>query len=61
MHGIQYYIGWTHIPNMDSVVEDSLFAAPKQQPVGKISLQMTVVPEMDNLNLTLVQGYQSSV
>ena len=36
-------MGWTHIPDMDthtSSVEDNPFAAPKQQPVGKICVNL---------------------
>ena len=38
MCGVRYYMGWTHIPDMNihtSSAEDKPFAVPKQQPVGK--------------------------
>ena len=66
MHGVRSYMGWTYIPDMDSAVssdEDTPFAAPKQQPVGKISVDFPtgdwLYRKMDNLNLTFVQGYPS--
>ena len=32
------FMGWTHMPDMDSSsAEDNPFAAPKYQPLGKIS------------------------
>ena len=43
MHGIHPYMGWTHIPDMDyaaSSADDNSFAAPKQQPAGKISVNL---------------------
>ena len=43
MRGIRSYMGWSHIPDIDSALansEDNLFAAPKQQPAVKISVQL---------------------
>ena len=43
MHGIHSYTGWSHILDMDSNAsraEDNPFAAPKQQPAGKISVNL---------------------
>ena len=66
MHGIMSYMGWSHIPDVDSALansEDNLFATPKQQPAGKISIQLPtdnwLCRKMDRLNLTLTQGYPS--
>ena len=59
MSGVRSFMGWTHIPEVDSTLsssEDNLFAAPKQQPTGKTSVNL---PTDDRLNLTLVQGYPS--
>ena len=64
MRGLHSYMGWTHIPVMDthtSSSEDNPFAAPKQQPVGKVSVNLPtddwLCSRMDGLNLTLTQGY----
>ena len=66
MRGIRSYMGWLHVPDVDSALansEDNLFAAPKQQPAGKISVQLPtddwLCRKMDRLNLTLTQGYPS--
>ena len=66
MHGIRSYMGWSHIPNIDSTssnAEDNPFSAPKQQPAGKISVNLPTDDwlrrKMNKLNLTLVQGYPS--
>ena len=66
MCGIRSFMGWSHIPDMDSALsssEDNPFAAPKQQPTGKISVNLPtddwLCRKMDRLNLTLVQGYPS--
>ena len=46
-----------------SSAKDNPFASSKQQLVGKISVALSTVDwlchEMNNLNLTLVQGYPS--
>ena len=43
--------------------EDKPFAAPKQQPVGKVSVNLPtdnwLCTKMEGLNLTLAQGYPS--
>ena len=61
MRGVRSYMGWTHIPDIDantSSAEDNPFAALKQQPVGKMSLNLPtddwLCRKMDGLNLTLV-------
>ena len=66
MRGIRSYMGWSHVPDIDSTLassEDNPFAAPKQQPAGKISVQLPtddwLCRKMDRLNLTLTQGYPS--
>ena len=59
-------MGWTHIPDIDantSSADDNPFAAPKQQPVGRVSVNLPtddlMCRKMDSLNLTFTQGYQS--
>ena len=66
MHGVCSYMGWTHIPDMDthtSSAEKNPFAAAKQQPVGKVSVTLPtdnwLCRKIDGLNLTLTQGYLS--
>ena len=65
MCGVRSYMGWTHIPNIDantSSADDNPLAAPKQQPVGKVSVNLPtddwVCRKMEGLNLTLTQGYR---
>ena len=66
MSGVRSSMGWTHIPEIDSALsssEDNPFAALKQQPAGKTSVNLPtddwLCRKMDRLNLTLVQGYPS--
>ena len=63
MCGVTSYMGWTHIPDID-VAEDNPFAAPKQQPVGKVSVTLPtddwLCRKMDGRNLTFTQGYPSA-
>ena len=66
MRGIRSYMGWTHIPDMDTAIstsDDNPFAGPKTQPTGKVSVNMPVdewlCKKMGKLNLTLVEGYPS--
>ena len=66
MSGVRSFMGWTHIPEVDSALsssEDNPFAAPKQQPAGKTNVNLPtddwLCRKMDCLNLTLVQGYPS--
>ena len=66
MRGIRAYMDWSHIPDIDSTssnAEDNRFSAPKQQPAGKISVNLPtddwLCRKMDRLNVTLVQGYPS--
>ena len=66
MGGVRSYMGQNHIPDIDNQklsVEDNPFATPKQQPVGKVSVNLTtddwLCRKMDDLNLTLTQGNPS--
>ena len=56
----------SHIPDVNPALsssEDNLFAAPQQQPTGKISVNLPtddwLCPKMDRLNVTLIHGYPS--
>ena len=43
MQGIRSHMGWSHIHDVDSALsssEDNPFAAPKQHPTGKISVNL---------------------
>ena len=58
MRGVRSYMGWTHIPDMDtntSSAGDNPFAAPKQQPAGKVTLPTDewLCRKMDGMNLIL--------
>ena len=63
--GIKSFMGWTHILDMDnsSSADDNPFSAPKQQPLGKISVKLPtnewLYRKMDKLNETLVEGLPS--
>ena len=66
MRGIQSYMGWTHVPDIDSgtkTSDDNPFAGPKLQTPGKVSVNLPMDEWLCNkfskLNLTLVQGYPS--
>ena len=66
MSGIRSFMGWSHIPEMDTTAsrsEDNPFAGPKTQPTGKISVSMPtdewLCSKMGKLNLTLTEGYPS--
>ena len=66
MSGIRSFMGWSHIPEMDTTAsrsEDNPFAGPKTQPIGKISVSMPtdewLCSKMGKLNLTLTEGYPS--
>ena len=67
MDGVLSYMGWTHIPDVHtqtSSAKDNPFAAPKQQPVGKVSVNLPtddcLCRKMYGLNRTLTQGYLST-
>ena len=66
MRGIQSYMGWTHIPDVNSgtkTSDDNPFAGPKLQTPGKVSVNLPMdewlCNKLSKLNLTLVQGYPS--
>ena len=66
MSGIRSFMGWGHIPEVDTAAsksEDNPFAGPKAQPTGKIAVSMPtdewLCNKMGKLNLTLTEGYPS--
>ena len=66
MRGIRSYMGWTHIPDVDSgakTSDDNPFAGPKLQVPGKVSVNLPtdewLCNKLSKLNITLVQGYPS--
>ena len=66
MSGIRSFMGWGHIPEVDTTAsksEDNPFAGPKAQPTGKTSVSMPtdewLCNKMGKLNLTLTEGYPS--
>ena len=66
MQGIRSFMGWSHIPEMDSAAstsDDNPFAGPKTVAPGKVSVKMPtedwLCRKLAKLNLTLVEGYPS--
>ena len=66
MSGIRSFMGWIHIPEIDTATsksEDNPFAGPKAQSTGKVSVTMPtdewLCSKMGKLNLTLTEGYPS--
>ena len=66
MQGIRSYMGWTHIPKVDSsatTAEDNPFAGPKTVTPGKVSVKMPteewLCKKLSKLNLSLSEGYPS--
>ena len=66
LRGIRSYMGWSHIPDIESTTvtgDDNPFAGPKSQPTGKVSVCLPtdewLCNKMAKLNVTLVEGYPS--
>ena len=66
MSGIRSFMGWSHIPEIDTAASksgDNPFAGPKAQPTGKVSVTMPtdewLCSKMGKLNLTLTEVYPS--
>ena len=66
MRGIRSYMGWTHVPDLDSgtkTSDDNPFAGPKLEHPGKVSVNLPtdewLCNKLSKLNITLVQGYPS--
>ena len=64
MRGIRSFMGWDHIPDIDSgttTSEDNPFAGPKPHATGKVSINLPtdewLCRKMAKLNITLTQGY----
>ena len=64
MRGIRSFMGWDHIPDIDSgttTSEDNPFAGPKPHAPGKVSINLPtdewLCRKMAKLNITLTQGY----
>ena len=66
MRGIRSFMGWSHIPDIDSATntsENNPFAGPKTPVPGKVSVQMPtedwLCKKLEKFNTTLVEGYPS--
>ena len=65
MRGIRSFMGWSHIPDMDSSnpSDDNPFAGPKAPVPSKVSVQMPtedyLCRKLSKLNLTMTEGYPS--
>ena len=65
MRGIRSFMGWSHIPDMDSSnpSDDNPFAGPKAPAPSKISVQMPtedwLCRKLAKLNLNMTEGYPS--
>ena len=66
LRGIHSFMGWLHIPDMDtaaSTSDDNPFAGPKAQLTGKVSVTMPtdewLCSKMGKLNIALTEGYPS--
>ena len=65
MSGIRSFMGWTHVPDMDSSnpSDDNPYAGPKAPVPNKESVQMPteewLCKKIGKLNLTLIEGYPS--
>ena len=65
MRGIRSFMGWSHVPDMDSSnpSDDNRFAGPKAPAPSKISVQMPtedwLCRKLSKLNLNMTEGYPS--
>ena len=65
MRGIRSYMGWSHVPDVDSSnpSDDNPFASPKTPAPSKVSVQMPteewLCKKLAKLNVNLVEGYPS--
>ena len=65
MTGIRSFMGWSHIPDLETsaAASDDSYAGPKTQVPGKVSVQMPtddwLCKNLSRLNITLVEGYPS--
>ena len=67
MRGIQSFMGWSHVPDIDSSnsSDDNPFAGPKTLAPSKVSVQMPteewLCKKLSKLNINLVEGYLSRI
>ena len=65
MRGIRSFMGWSHVPEIDSAnpSDDNPFAGPKAPAPSKIAVHMPteewLCKKLSKLNITLVEGYRS--
>ena len=65
MSGIRSFMGWSHVPDMESSnpSDDNPFAGPKVPVPNKVSVHMPteewLCKKLNRLNVTLVEGYPS--
>ena len=65
MSGIRSFMGWSHVPDVDSSnsSDDNPFAGPKAPVPNKVSVQMPteewLCKKLNKLNLILIEGYPS--
>ena len=65
MSGIQSFMGWNYVPDVDSSnpSDDNPFAGPKAPVPNKVSVQMPtkewLCKKLSKLNLTLIEEYPS--
>ena len=65
MRGIWSFMGWSHVPDVDSSYPSDYnpFAGPKTPAPSKVSVQMPteewLCKKLSKLNVTLVEGYPS--
>ena len=65
MSGIRSFMGWSHIPDMESSnpSDDNPFTGPKAPVPNKVSVHMPIeewlCKKLNKLNMTLIEGYPS--
>ena len=65
MSGIRSFMGWSHVPDMESSnpSDDNPFAGPKVPVPNKVSVHMPteewLCRKLNRLNMTLIEGYPS--
>ena len=65
LRGIRSFMGWTHVPDVDSSnpSDNNPFAGPKAPAPSKVSVHMPtedwLCKKLNKLNITLVEGYPS--
>ena len=65
VRGVRCYMKWDQVPDFEAsvVTENNPFAAPRERPVGKVSIALPIddwlCKKLDRINLTLENGYPS--